>query len=240
MLTPQQKADRAKEKDKARPARKKAQAKKDKAKKSADNLKPTVDLNGPRPMSKFDYEFCQAFVQCGKQEPAYRQLRPDVKYPGEAARAMMMRDEIRDHIKAILKELSQYREKAAIITARSSALTLEVADDRLMEILETRRRTRGEMLTRDIKQLLVEGATPVLDENGKVVDYVLSLDLKASLLNESSPIEDADLLKAIKLTFERKQGIIKAEKPAEVTFLGTMLYRPKWFHSEPRIIESHT
>lgn len=238
MLTPKEKAERAKEKAKQQAARKKAQQKKDKAKLSTANLKPKAELNCPGPMSKFDYEFCQEYVRCGKQEPAYRTLRPEVKYPGEAARAMMMRQEIRDHIKAILKELSNYRQQAAIISARSAALTLEVADDRLLEVLQTRRRTRGEMLTRDVKQLLVEGAKPILDENGKVVDYDLSLELKESLLNESSPVEDADLLKAIKLTYDRKQGIIKAEKPAEVTFVGTMLYRPQWFHAGPRTIES--
>lgn len=206
----------------------KERAKRNNAKRSTANLKPQA-LTGPKPMSKEDYDFCAAFVQLGKQEAAYRQVFPDNKYPGDAAMRMMRRDEIREHIRDIFRIIANERRKAAELSARASLLTLEVADDRLLEVLQTRRKTRGEMLTRDVKMLLVEGATPVQDENGKVVDYEFSLELKNSMLNEGAPVEDTDLLKAIDLTYKRKQGIIKPEKKPEVTVVNAMLYRPKWF-----------
>lgn len=237
-MTPEERAAKKAATVERRKLKSRASAKKQREKKK--NLTPKTAIAGPRPMSKSDYDFCAAYVRLGQKEPAYREVFPDVKYPGEAAGRMMMREEIRDHIKAIFIEISKQRQRAALITARSSLLTLEVADDRLLEVLESRRRTRGEMLTRDVKQLLVEGATPITDDNGKVVDYQLSPELKASLLNESAPVEDADLLKAVKLAYDRKQGIVKPEKPPEVTFVGTMLYKPKWYQGgpvEPKVIE---
>ena len=234
-MTPEERAAKKAATVERRKLQTRASCKKQRDKKKQLTARTAADpgVAGPAPMSRLDYDFCAEYVKVGKQEAAYRNVCPEAKWPGEAAMALMKRVEIREHIKAIFLEISKRRERAAIITARSSLLTLEVADDRLLEIVEQRRRTRGEMLTRDVKQLLVEGATPVTDENGKVVDYQLTPELKASLLNEGAPVEDADLLKAIKLVYDRKQGIVKPEKPPEVTFVGTMLYKPKWYQAGP-------
>lgn len=195
-------------------------------------------ISGPLPLTLFDMQFCDAYVQTGRQEQAWRQLRPEDKDPGVSAMRMMKRAEIRDQIKAIYAIIGKNRSRAAEISANAALLTLEVADDRLMEVMGTRRRTMGEMLTRDVKQLLVAGATPIRDENDKIVDYQLSPELKVALVEESAPVEDADLLKAIKLTYERRRGIVKAEKPVEVTFIQTMLYRPGWAQkATPQVIE---
>lgn len=204
--------------------------------------KRSKDIDGPQPMSKFDYDFCQIYVQTGKMVEAYRQLLPEYKDPSVGAHRMMQRPEIRDHIKAIFRLISKQRQRAAELSARAALLTLEVADDRLLEVLQARRRTRGEMLSRDVKQLLIPGATPKTDDMGNEDGYQISADLQKSL-EEGAPVEDADLLKAIKLTYERKQGIIKAEKPVDPTPLHVHLYRPQWrtpLQAQPMTIEAES
>jgi hypothetical protein len=189
-----------------------------------------VEESGPRPMSPTDYRFCAAYVQLGKAEPAYRQVFPEAKYPGEGAQRMLARQEIRDFIRETYRLIHKERDRAAAMAARASLLTCEMADDRLAEILQQRRRTRGEMLTRDVKTVLLEGAVPKLDENGRITGYDFSPELATSMLNEGAPVEDADLLKAVKLTYDRRQGIIKPEKQAAAsTGAGAMLYKPRWF-----------
>jgi hypothetical protein len=237
MLTPKQKAA----KEKALTAKKKVDADLRNVKRRTERAKAAeerriaaekeeiAELGLIAPMTKFDFDYCDAYIQLGKQAAAYTQVRPEEKDPRGAAVRMMKRPEIRDHIKDIMRRISRKRDRAAELSANAALLTLEVADDRLYEIMSTRRRSRGEMLTRDTKMLLVEGATPVMDDNGKIVDYELTKDLKQSLLEEGAPVEDADLMKAIKLTYDRRQGIIKAEKAPVVAFVETLLYKPKWY-----------
>ena len=190
--------------------------------------KPLEELEGPRPMSLFDFEFCDAFIRTGKQAQAWRQLRPDDKDPGVSAHRMMQRPEIREHIKAIYAQVSKDRGRAVEISARSALLSLEVADDRLMEILESRRKTRGEMLSKDLRTPLVKGITQEQDEDGNPAGCSATAEMMESL-EGPAPVEDGDLLKAIDLTYKRKQGIIKAEKPPEVGPVNVLLYKPKWF-----------
>lgn len=196
-----------------------------------------TEIEGPAPMSQFDFKFCQIYVETGKQSEAFRQLAPEHKHPRAAALRMMQRPEIREHIRAIFKKISSRRDEAAQISATAVMLSLEVADSRLVEVLNTRRRTRGEMLTRDVRMLLVEGTTPEYDEKGKLTGYTYTPELAESMVKESSPIEDADLLKAIKLTYDRKQGIIKADKPVDPGVANIYLYRPAWY-GNARTIEA--
>jgi hypothetical protein len=190
--------------------------------------KAAEKVEGPLPLSQFDYTFCQFFVSTGKQTEAYRQTNPEHKDPALAAHRMMKRPEIRDHIREIYRIMSRDRMKAAEIAARANLLTLEVADDRLMEIMATRRKSRGEMFSKDIKQLMVKGAIPLTDDDGNVTGYTGDDAFRESL-EQGAPVEDKDLLTAIKLTYDRRQGIIKAEKPAAVSGVTVMLYKPKWF-----------
>ena len=208
--------------------------------------------DGPRPLSHFDLQFCHIFVQTAKQVEAWRQLRPDDKDPYRAASRMMQRPEIREHIREIYKAISKERQKAAEVSARANLLSLEVADDRLMEIMQQPRKTRAEMLTRDTKTMLVrapgfeqnppelpslpDDATEEQKEAHKAAaqeareeHYRAQNDALLRHLDAPAPVEDADLLKAIKLTYERKQGIIKADNNPAPTHTTVMLYKPKWF-----------
>ena len=189
---------------------------------------PLEEIAGPRPLSAFDFQFCQIFVQTGKQVEAWRQLRPDDKDPHRAAFRMMERPEIREHIRAIFAEINKSRDRAAVISARSVTLSLEVADDRLMEILEGRRKTRGEMLSKDLRTPLIKGLVQEIDEDGNPTTVSASDEVLESLKGPA-PVEDSDLLKAIDLTYKRKQGIIKADKPVDAGPVNVMLYKPQWF-----------
>ena len=198
-------------------------------------VKAAEAIEGPLPLSQFDYQFCALVVQLGKQAQAYRQLRPEAKNPHTAASRMMERPEIVEHIRAIYAYISKERDRAASLSARACLLTLDLADDRLAEILTQRRKSRGEMFTKDIKQLMVKGALPQTDDDGNITGYAAAPELLATL-EEGAPVEDADLLKAIKLLYERKQGIVKAEAVPEAAPVATMLYRPNWM-GKPKLIE---
>lgn len=172
------------------------------------------------------------FVQTGKQVDAVRQVFPEQKDPNRVATRMMQRPEIRDHIREIYRQISEERNRAAAIAARSTLLTLEVADERLMEILEQPRKTLGQMLTKDTKQLFMKGAVQITNEEGRSEGYALTDDVQV-LMDGAAPVEDSDLLKAIDLTYKRKGGIIKAEKEEAPGPVTVMLYKPKWF-GQPR------
>ena len=246
-------------KKKTAPKTPKGVAKKQPAKKAKKLPKPkpparsvtkkVIEIDGVRPLSDFDYRFCQAYVRTGKQAAAYREINPEAKDPHVSAHRMMERPEIRDHIRAIYKEVSASRERAAQVSARSLLLSLELADERLLEILETPRKTRAEMFTKDTKQVFtpadlkskrpalppVEGETA--EEAAAREDYNQvqeEADREAQALRTDrwlqapAPVEDADILKAVKLTYERRQGIIKAEKEPERNAVAVMLYQPGW------------
>jgi phage terminase small subunit len=230
-------------------------------------------IAGDRPLSVQDYDFCQAYVKSGKQAASYTEVWPEAKDPHVQAFRMMQRPEIREHIRAIFRYISADRDRAAKVASRSILLSLEMADDRLVELLETPRKTRGEMMSRDVKELYTpnfrEPAPPkqlpaaaaahpgiaplpmrVVDKDkvavmpaAAVTTEQLEEERTARALLEygrydgwmqgAAPIEDADLLKAIKLTFERKQGIIKAEAAPVAGPMQVLLYKPQWF-GKPR------
>lgn len=197
-----------------------------------------LEIDGIREMSPFDYQFCEAYVRCLKATVAYRMVKPEATNPKMAAHHMMNRLEIQQHIRSIFANMKKERERRAASAARSALLTLDVADDRLLEVLQSRRRTLGESVTRDTKQLFLEGASPITDDSGKVTAYRLEGELQQRFVTEGAPVEDADLLKAIKLTYERRGGIEKIEKQQGNTFIGTMLYKPKWLAArQPQMID---
>jgi hypothetical protein len=183
-----------------------------------------------RPLTAEEMLFCRNYCEHGNQSEAYRQVWPDASRPQQAATAMMKRPEIKLHINQVIEGLSR---RAADASARALSLNLEEVDARLAELILSRRRTRGEMLTRDTGELHVEGAgfkvIPAEGGKGKpAVVPTMTDELKASL-EEDAPIEDADLIRAIDAAYKRRQGYPQKKSDAPPPVANNVyLYKPQW------------
>jgi hypothetical protein len=191
---------------------------------------------GPRDLSPDDLRFVAEFVQCGKAAHAYAAVFPESKNSAVQGFRMMQRDEIRDQIKLTFKKIAQRRERAAEMTANASLLSLELADERLHEILSTRRLNQAEKLGREVKQIFLDGVTSKLDDTGKIAGFEIAPEVQEQLQAQGAAVEDSDLLKAIDLTLKRKGGIIKQEKAPAPTLVQNIIYRPAW-RQAPKQIE---
>jgi hypothetical protein len=182
---------------------------------------------GEKPLTAEELKFCQNYCLTGNQSESVRMTWPDVTDVNGVGYRLMRRTEIKEQIKAILAKM---REQAADASARAMMLTLSQADLRLAELLTQRRRTRGEMLTRDTKELHVPGVSVELvsgSRGGKPLPVQRTSEEFDATLNECAPIEDTDLIKAIDLTYERLGGYPdkKAEQPTQT---NVYLYKPQW------------
>ena len=101
--------------------------------------------------------------------------------------------------------LDKIQEKAAERSAETLTLILEKAESRLAEIIEQRRHNRGEMLTQMTGKVYDKGITfetVTWPQGGTKIVPVYSQEFTDSL-EQSKPIDDADLVKAIDITFKR-------------------------------------
>lgn len=182
-----------------------------------------------RELTTEEIQFCSNFLNTDNQAEAYRMVWPDHVNPHTGASRLMKRPEIRDLLNTARRKR---REKLADAVARSGLLSLELAEDRLTEVLTSRRRTRGEMLTRDTKELQIAGvdAEIVPNPSGKgrpTIKLTKTPEFESSL-EEGAPVEDTDLLKAIDITFKRRMGY--PSKPQDIPAPQTnfILYKPQW------------
>jgi hypothetical protein len=195
-----------------------------------------------KPLTADEVRFCTNYCETGNQAEAYRSVWPEQKNPHAGANRLMRRIEVREFINSTLEAINR---RGADAAARALLLRLDVADARLAEILTMRRRSRGEMLTRDTRQLQMAGVTPKLvpPPGGKgrpSVELQKTPEFEASL-EQSAPVEDADLLKAIDLTYKRRVGYPqKAGAPDAPNPVNVFLYEPKWKVAarEPKTIEA--
>ena len=187
-------------------------------------------MRAQKPLTAQELQFCTNYCDSGNQAEAFRSVWPEDKNPHTGASRLMRRPEIKHQI---MRTLERLRERSADAAARALALTLENADSRLAELITTRRRTRGEMFTRDTGELQDGGVsikiTPNPNGKGKpVVSLAKSSDFEASLA-EPAPIEDSDLIKAIDLTYKRKAGYpLKPSEKAPPAPTNVFLYQPAW------------
>jgi phage terminase small subunit len=190
--------------------------------------KPGTKLQ--KPLTAQELVFCKNYCDHGNQVEAFRDVWPDHKSPHGAASRLMKRPEIKDQITRILEK---NRDRAAEDAARSLGLTLAAADSRLAELIQTRRRTRGEMFTRDTGELQDGGVSiklqPPPSGKGKPVVTIEKSEGFEASLSESAPIEDSDLIKAIDLTYKRKAGFpLKPSESKPPAPTNVFLYQPAW------------
>ena len=138
----------------------------------------------------------------------------------------MKRAVVQNHIANMLEKI---QEKAAERSAEALTLTLEKAESRLAEIIETRRHNRGEMLTQMTGKVTTR-ASPSRRSIGpkgrrKIVP-VYSEEFTDSL-DQPKPIDDADLVKAIDSPSSGWARTRQTEAPA-APVQNNYLYRPHW------------
>jgi hypothetical protein len=183
-----------------------------------------------KPLTAEELLFCQNYCETGNQAEAFRSVWPDDKNPHTGASRLMKHREIRDQNRLILEKM---RDRAAETSARALLLTLDEADGRLAELIRTRRRTRGEMLTRDTRELQDGGVSieivPPPSGRGKPTIKLNKSDKFEKSLEGAAPIEDADLIRAIDLTYKRKAGFpLKPSESKPPAPTNVFLYQPAW------------
>ena len=108
--------------------------------------------------------------------------------------------------------------------------SLEKAESRLAELIHQRRHNRGEMLTQMTGKVHDKGITfetVTGPQGGTKIVPVHSQEFTDSL-EQPKPIEDADLAKAIDITFKRLGAYLGKTDAASTPVQNNYLYRPKW------------
>ena len=139
----------------------------------------------------------------------------------------MKRADVQKHIANMLEKM---QEKAAERSAEALTLTLEKAESRLAEIIETRRHNRGEMLTQMTGKVYDKGITfetVTGPQGGTKIVPVYSQEFTDSL-EQPKPIDDADLVKAIDITFKRLGAYPGKTAAPAAPVQNNYLYRPQW------------
>ena len=97
-------------------------------------------------------------------------------------------------------------------------------------MIETRRHNRGEMLTQMTDKVYDEGITferVTGPQGGTKIVPVYSQEFTDSL-EQPKPIEDADLVKAIDITFKRLGAYPSKTDATPAPVQNNYLYRPQW------------
>lgn len=189
-------------------------------------------------------EFCRLYVRTGNQAEAFRAVWPEVKHPGSGANKLLKKEPIRRYLACVIDKA---QEKSAERSAEELVLATESADARLAELVNARRLTRGELLTRMVRNLELPGVenTVQVDENGNPNEVSVRSEEYTSTLGEGAPIEDSDLLKTIDLVYKRLGSYPQnGTQPTQQTFI-THLYRPQWLKrieeaKQPAALEAGT
>ena len=116
----------------------------------------TKSKKAAKPLTGQELQYCEHYCIHGNQTQAYRETWPDTARPVDAASKLMKRADVQKHIANMLEKIE---EKAAERSAEALILTLEKAESRLAEMLETRRHNRGEMLTQMTGKVYDKGIT---------------------------------------------------------------------------------
>ena len=185
----------------------------------------TKSKKAAKPLTRQELQYCEHYCIHGNQTQAYRETWPDTARPADAASKLMKRANVQKHIANRLEEI---QEKAAERSAEALTLTLEKAESRLAEMIEQRRHNRGEMLTQMTGKVHDKGITfetVTGPQGGTKIVPVYSEEFTDSL-EQPKPIDDADLVKAIDITFKRLGAYLRKTDPAPVQ--NNYLYRPQW------------
>ena len=187
----------------------------------------TKSKKAAKPLTRQELQYCEHYCIHGNQTQAYRQTWPDTARPADAASKLMKRADVQEHIATMLEKM---QEESAERSAEALILTLEKAESRLAELIEQRRHNRGEMLTQMTGKVYDKGITfetVTGPQGGTKIVPVYSQEFTDSL-EQPKPIEDADLVKAIDITFKRLGAYPgKTEAPA-APVQNNYLYRPQW------------
>jgi hypothetical protein len=143
----------------------------------------------------------------------------------------MKRADVQKHIANMLEEI---QERAAERSAEALILILEKAESRLAEMIETRRHNRGELLTQMTGQVYDKGITfkrVTGPQGGTKIVPVYSQEFTDSL-EQPKPIDDADLVKAIDITFKRLGAYPGKQAEPAAPVQNNYLYRPQWLQVE--------
>ena len=188
----------------------------------------TKSKKAAKPLTRQELQYCEHYCIHGNQTQAYRETWPDTARPADAASKLMKRADVQNHIANMLEKI---QEKAAERSAEALILTLEKAESRLAEMIETRRHNRGEMLTQMTGKVYDKGITfetVTGPQGGTKIVPVYSQEFTDSL-EQPKPIDDADLVKAIDITFKRLGAYPgKAEAAPAAPVQNNYLYRPQW------------
>ena len=180
-----------------------------------------------KPLTRQELQYCEHYCIHGNQTQAYRETWPDTARPADAASKLMKRPDVQKHIANMLENI---QEKAAERSAEALILTLEKAESRLAEMIETRRHNRGEMLTQMTGKVYDKGVTfetVTGAQGGTKIVPVYSQEFTDSL-DQPKPIDDADLVKAIDITFKRLGAYPGKADAAPAPVQNNYLYLPQW------------
>jgi hypothetical protein len=188
----------------------------------------TKSKKAAKPLTRRELQYCERYCIHGNQTQACREVWPDVARPADAASKLMKRADLQKHIANMIEEM---QEEAAERSAEMLTLQLEKAESRLAELIETRRHNRGEMLTQMTGKVYDKGITfetVTGPQGGTKIVPVYSQEFTDSL-EQPKPIDDADLVKAIDITFKRLGAYPgKADAHAAAPVQNNYLYRPQW------------